>query len=330
MDVSTTAVLVYVVLQLAIGAWISRRIRTEEDYLVAGRRLGYTLSIFTIFATWFGAETCIGAAGVVYAAGLAGGTSDPFGYAVCLFVMGVAFSVPLWRARLTTVADLPRRRYSIAVERVTVLLMVPTSVFWAAAQVRAFGQVLSASSGLAVWVTITVAALVVVIYTVSGGLLADAWTDLLQGIVLIAGLLLLLGAALLRHGVEPFGAIDPARLRPLGGGQEPLLAVIEAWAIPVCGSVFAAELVARMIAARSPRVARRSTLVASGTYLLIGLIPVALGLFAAVTLPGLEHPEQVLPRLAHELLPAALYPVFAGALVSAILSTVDSSLLAAS
>ena len=52
------AILAYLVLQFAIGAWVSRLVRTEDDYLVGGRRLGYPLAIFSIFATWFGAETC--------------------------------------------------------------------------------------------------------------------------------------------------------------------------------------------------------------------------------------------------------------------------------
>src|SRR5919106_4743669 len=110
-------VLGYVLVQLAIGAVVSRRIRTEADYLVAGRSLGYGLAIFTIFATWFGAETCIGAAGAIYENGLSGGSADPFGYALCLFFMAAVFAVPLWRRKLTTGADLFSQRYSPRHER---------------------------------------------------------------------------------------------------------------------------------------------------------------------------------------------------------------------
>ena len=58
---------------MLIGVVVSRRIRTETDYLLAGRQLGPPLATFSIFATWFGAETCVGAAGAVYdgAVGLA-------------------------------------------------------------------------------------------------------------------------------------------------------------------------------------------------------------------------------------------------------------------
>ena len=322
-------ILAYLVLQFGIGAYVSRRIRTESDYIVAGRQLGYGLATFSIFATWFGAETTIGSAGAVYGSGLTGATSDPFGYGACLLIMGVVFAAPLWRRKLTTLADLFRQRYSPGVEKLAVLLMVPASLLWAAAQIRAFGQVISASSGIGVSVTITVAAGIVVAYTAFGGMLADAWTDLIQGIVLVVGLLVLFGALLLSTGLEPFTAIPAARLDPFAGGAS-ALGVIEEWAIPICGSVVAAELVSRVISARSPEVAKRSSLVAGGGYLILGLIPVTVGLAGSVLLPGLEDPEQILPLLAQRLLPGALYVILAGALISAILSTVDTTLLVCS
>jgi Na+/proline symporter len=327
MSITLAGVLVYVAAQLAVGAWVARRIQTEEDYLIAGRKLGYGLGIFTIFATWFGAETCIGAAGAIYENGLSGGSADPFGYALCIVLLGAVFAVPLWRRRLTTLADLFRQRYSPSVERLAVLLMVPTSLLWAAAQIRAFGQVLAASSTLEVEVTITIAAAVVIVYTVSGGLLADAITDLVQGVALLVGLAILFFVVMTNGGAEAVRAVEPERLQLFGGGQVPLLEVVEAWAIPIIGSVTAAELVARVIAMRSPQVARRSCFSAAGIYIIAGMIPVTLGLAGASLLPGLEDPEQLLPRLALENLSPVLYMVFAGALVSAILSTVDSALL---
>lgn len=328
MNATLLAIALYVLAQLAVGAWVARRIRTEEDYLVAGRRLGYGLATFTIFATWFGAETCIGAAGAIYESGLAGGSADPFGYGVCLLLLGALFAVPLWRRRLTTLADLFRQRFSTRVERVAVLLMVPTSLLWAAAQIRAFGQVISATSGIDVGVTITIAAGVVIVYTISGGLLADAITDLVQGVALIVGLVILFVVVMVSGGgTEAVTQIDPERLALFGGGEVPWYIVAEDWAIPVFGSVVAAELVARVIASRSPEVARTSCFAAGGIYLLVGLIPVTLGLIGVQYVPGLEDPEQILPLLAQQYLPTALYAIFAGALLSAILSTVDSTLL---
>jgi Na+/proline symporter len=320
-------VLAYVALQIAFGVVVARRISTEEDYLVAGRRLGPTVALFTIFATWFGAETCMGAAGRAFEGGLAETTAEPIGYALCLLFMGLVFAVPLWRLQLMTLADLFRQRFGPGAERLSVVMMVPTSVLWAAAQVRAFGQILAAISDMDVTVAVTLAAVVVIVYTSMGGLLADAWSDLLQGGVLIAGLLLLAFLFLRAEGLEALAAVPPERLS-LGAATPTIWDKAEAWAIPILGSVLAQEMVARVMASRSPQVARSATVGAAALYFFVGLIPVTLGL-AAYGIVDVEQPEQILVTLGSTYLPPVLGIVFAGALVSAILSTVDSALLVA-
>ncbi|MBI3111321.1 MAG: sodium:solute symporter family protein [Ignavibacteriales bacterium] len=336
MNVVLFGILGYILFQLLLGYFVSRNIRTEDDYLLAGRRLGYGLATFSIFATWFGAESCIGTAGAAYSNGLAGVSADPFGYGVCLILMGLLFAIPLWKMNLTTIADFFRVRFSGSAERITAILMVPTSLLWAAAQIRAFGQVLSASSELSVTIAVTIAAAVVIAYTVSGGMLADAITDVVQGSILVLGLAMLFPIVINDLGgiSQAFSTIGKEALSfvpsesQAGGWQG--LRIAEAWAIPICGSLIAQELVSRVIASRSPKVARRSSLVAGGMYILVGLIPLSIGLLGAGVAPGLEYPEQILPLMAQRHLTTFLYAVFAGALVSAILSTVDSALLAAS
>src|SRR5688500_3721100 len=162
--------------------------------------------------------------------------------------------------------------------------MVPASLLWAAAQIRAFGQVLSASSGVPVATMITVAAAIVIAYTAFGGMLADAWTDLVQGVVLVGGLVVLFVSFVSQTGTSIFSRVPTGRLDVFPDGAS-LLSIVEAWSIPVCGSVVAAELVSRVISARSPEIARRSSLLAGFGYLLLGIIPVAIGLAGAVILP---------------------------------------------
>jgi Na+/proline symporter len=322
----------YLLLQFGIGAVIARRLRSEADYLVAGRSLGWGLGTFTVFATWFGAETVIGAAGTVYDEGVGATSAEPFGYALCLLLMGLVFAVPLWRRGLTTLADLYAQRYSPAVAQLAAMVLIPGSLLWAAAQVRAFGQVLAAtSSSIDVTLGVGVAALLTIAYTTLGGMLADAITDLIQGAVLILSLVVLVlavgsdlgGVGALLDVARTAAAARPARPDP------GWLALAETWAIPVCGSVVATELVTRVISARSARVAGGSALLAGGLYLLLGLIPVVLGLAGPALMPDLPDAEQLLPRLAERHLPGVLFVLFAGGLVSAILSTVDTTLLTA-
>ena len=334
MTPTLTMVLIYMLLQLGIGVWISRRIRTESDYLIAGRSLGYTLATFSIFATWFGAETIVGSAGNAYSNGVSLGSAEPFGYGLCLVLMGFIFAVPLWRRRLTTLADLFRLRYSPTVERIAALILVPSSILWAAAQVRAFGQILStASAGWDVNLAIGIAAAFTIAYTMFGGLLVDAITDVIQGVLVAVGLFVVLAFVIDRvGGLDAFGV---ALQQSHGFSVVPRekmsgLAIAEEWAIPVFGSVLATELVGRIIATRTASVARTSSLNAGGMYLLIGSIPLMIGLAAGAFNLNLNEAEQVVPVVAREVLPTLAYAAFVGAIISAILSTVDSTLLTAS
>lgn len=332
MDWLLFGIVCYVAAQLLVAAIVSRRIASEADYLLAGRSLSFPLAVFSIFATWFGSETCIGTAGIAYSEGLSGVRADPFGYALCLAVMGLFLAWRLWTNQLTTLADLFRQRFGIGAERVAVALMVPTSLLWAAAQIRAFGQVLSATSSISLELTIAFAALVVIVYTMWGGLMADVVTDVFQGSILILGLIILFVLVWFSYGSPStlIELVNPQRLqisRNEGGG---ILEFFERWSVPIFGSLVAQELISRVLAARNATVARNSALTASALYFLIGSIPLYLGLVATVIVPNVGEGDQVLVQLAREVLSPVLYVVFVGALVSAILSTVDSALLAAS
>jgi SSS family solute:Na+ symporter len=323
----------YVLVMLGFGAWVSRRIKTDADFFLAGRSLGPVIATFSVFATWFGAETCIGAAGEVYREGLAGAHADPLAYGACIVLMGLFLARTLWERQITTIPDLFRRRWTPGLERAGALIMLPSSILWAGAQIRAFGEIISSTTPFDPASAITAAAVVVVCYTVAGGLMADAYNDLIQGIAIAVGLSLLLFTAfdVLGGARAAFAAVAPARWdlfhAPAGLSW---WGNLERWLVPVVGSLVAQELVSRVVASRSAKVAVRSTILAAVLYLVIGSMPVILGLLGPQLLPGEAGGDALLPLLAQKFLPPALYVVFIGALIAAILSTVDSTLLAVS
>src|SRR5687767_13183496 len=250
------------VLQFGIGIWVSRRIHTESDYILAGRKLGYALTTFSIFATWFGAETIVGSAGRAYRDGVSLGSAEPFGYGLCLVLMGLVFAAPLWRRKLTTLADLYRQRFSVGAERLAAVILIPSSIFWAAAQIRGFSYVISsATTDINGELAIGIAAAFTIGYATFGGLLVDAINDVMQGLILAIELGILF-VAVIAHagGIGALGQVlaDPGRVHAMPQGES-LLTIVERWAIPVGGSVIATELVGRVIAARSPTVAQRSS-----------------------------------------------------------------------
>lgn len=324
----------YVFLMLAIGFWVSKRIKTDDDYFLAGRSLGPFLATFSIFATWFGAETCIGTAGAVYRGGLSHIYADPVGYALCIFIMGFFFARILWGKKITTIPDLFRNRFSPNTERVAALILLPSSLFWAGAQIRAFGQIIHATTDFGVTAAVTLAAAVVLIYTVFGGMLADAYTDLIQGLLVIIGLIFLAVILVVDLGgpSAAFATIDPSRFSLFSGemGELSMMGRIELWLVPILGSIMAQELVSRVISSRSEKVARQSCFRAGLIYLFIGCIPVLVGLLGTSYFPNLEDSEVIMPLLAKTHFNYFFYIVFIGALVSAILSTVDTTLLSAS
>ncbi len=134
------------------------------------------------------------------------------------------------------------------------------------------------------------------------------------------------------HGgvAELFALIDTERLALFSTADATPIEIVEAWAVPVCGSLLAVEMLSRIMGCKTAATARNATLLGAAIYLTVGLIPVTLGLAGPALVPGLEEPEQLVAVLAEQHLSTFLYVLFAGALISAILSTVDSCLLAAS
>jgi SSS family transporter len=324
----------YVIGMIGMGIYFSRKIKTDEDYYLGGRSLGPVFATFSIFATWFGAETCIGTAGSVYKNGLSSIHADPIGYSVCLLLVGLFFAKALWRKKITTIPDLFRTRYSGTAEKLAAIIMIPSSIIWAAAQVRALGQIVHSTTDFGPVLAVTIAASVVIIYTMCGGMLADAYADLIQGIAIIVGLIILITIVLIDLGglEKALLSIPREKLSLSGGAMKELsfIGKLELWLVPILGSLVAQELVGRISASRSEKVAHHSAFRAAGIYFLVGSIPVFIGLIGVNYLPNLEHPETLMPVLAKTHLHPILYVVFVGALVSAILSTVDTTLLACS
>jgi Na+/proline symporter len=252
---------------------------------------------------------------------------DPFSYALAIILVGLLFAGALWSRGMTTFADLFRQRYSPAVERLVVLVLLPGSIFWAAAQIRAFGQVMDANSGMGLKTAITLAAVLVAVYSVVGGLLADAVTDTVQGLVVLAGLIIL-GVIVATHvgGLsDVIAQTEPARLA-LFDAEDGVLGTLEKIAVPICGTIVAVELISRFLGARSVHVATTGTAVAGVIYLIVGMIPVFLGLAAVQLLPNVHDAEQTVAKLAEVYLPGLLYISFVGAIISANLSVVHSAL----
>lgn len=327
----TVFLTIYVLAQVAIGIWFGRGAKSETDYFLGGRRLGVLVLGMSIFATWFGAETILGSAAAIAEGGLSGARAEPFGYAICLTLMAVFIAKPIRDKGYVTIADLFRDRYGKKAELACAVISVIISVIWAGAQLLAISAILETVVGIPGLITLFAAAGIVIFYCYFSGLMGDVATDVIQGVFLMVGMLILFFAVAGRFGgLGPMlSSIEPEQLRLVAPG-EGVFSRIDNWAIPVLGSLVTQEVITRFLAARTVNVARAACYSAAALYLLLGMTPVIIGLSGAhLDIPGAAG-DNFIPALALDMLPQWLAVVFVGALFSAILSTVDSNLLAVS
>jgi len=328
-----TGVAVYLVMMLVIGAWASKRTGSTANFIVAGRRLPIWIGSATIIATWFGGGTMMGAAGASYDHGLIGVIADPFGGALCLFLIGFFFVRMFRRLRLLTFIDFFQNRYGTTAATIAAIGSIASNIGWTGALLVAFGLVFQSLTGVPMALGIMGGAFVVFIYTVAGGMWAVAVTDFVQIVVIAIGLVLLLTVVLIDVGgwsaISPQLPEDTFRMIPAVHTWEVWLNYFRAWLIFGLADVTAQTLLQRAFSARNEQVAQNSFYLAGIGHLSLGMIPVMLGIIASVTMPGIVDKETVVPELAIAHLHPVAIAIFVGALLAAIMSSADSSLLAA-
>lgn len=322
----------YLLAMLGIGLYASRRVSGSADYLVAGRRLSLPLATATLSATWFGGGLCIGAASAAYGGGFRAVIADPFGAALCLFLAGAFYVRVLRRMGIMTVASFFTERFDGRAGMFASLCTIPAYVGWVAALMVAFGRILQSLTGLDPAIGICVGAGVVLVYTYAGGMWAVTLTDFVQLIILVLGMVVLTPILLAdMGGWAAISARIPAErfdLYPHGGDAGDWFSYARDWLVIGLGNLAGQDLIQRSLSSRDDKVAVRSAYLSGILYMTVGMLPVLLGMAGAVVLPDLADPDLVMMALAQKYLPAAALVLFTGALLSALLSSADSALLA--
>ncbi len=333
--INLTLILAYVAAQIALAVWAGRGAKSDADYLVAGRSLGPLAVGMSLFATWFASESLIATSGEVARDGLAGARAEPFAYALGILAIALFFAYRLRAGGFITIADFLRARFGTPTESLAAIVVALAATTWSAAQLFAFATIISSASGLDFTTALIGATVLVMTYTLFGGLAGDVVTDIVQGAIIVVAILVLFG--LMAHafgGIDAMWAAAPPATWSFTAPGESWIERVELWLIPIAGTMVSQEALSRTLGARSPEVARKGALWGAGIYLTVGLIPVSFGLFGPALAPLLGvtfgTDEAFLPSFATALFPPWMAIIFTGALVSAILSSVDSALLAVS
>lgn len=183
-----TAIILYLALTVAIGAWSSKLVKNSNDFVLAGRSLPLFLSASALFATWFGSETIFGASSVYLEEGLLGVIEDPFGGALCLVLFGMFYLRPMYRMNVLTIGDVFKKTFGKRIEFFSSVFMIPAYFGYVAAQLIALSLVLGAVTDLSMMQGVLISAGIVVFYTFLGGMWAISITDFIQTTMIVVGL----------------------------------------------------------------------------------------------------------------------------------------------
>jgi SSS family transporter len=333
-------VTIYLIVLILIGWVAGKRSKTSVDYMVAGRKMPLYMTTATLFATYVCGGTIMGGAGAAYSGGFFSTIYDPFAAAVALIVAGLFIMKFIRESRIVSMGSFYRIRYGETAGTVSSICMVPTYILFATVQIMAIGKTFSAILGWDYTTMALIGGILVILYTYWGGMLAVAWTDFFQAMLLVIGVIILFplalnatgGMANVREAVPPeFLSFAPRDYSIIG-----ILTYIAMWAGCGLGNVPCPDLMQRAMVAKDGKTAKWSGVLSGLLMIGLGLLVVYMGVFGiqlvhAGVLPAdavNSDPEMLVPLMAIQLMPTVILGLFLVGLCGAIMSSADSALFA--
>jgi SSS family solute:Na+ symporter len=320
-------ILAYAALQIGLGVFIGRWVKSTGAFFVAGRGLPPMLLFATLLAANIGAGSTVGAASLGYRLGLSAWWwvgSAGIGTLALAFWIGPR----IWRVAkehdLQTVGDFLELRYGAEVRGMVASLLWVATLFVLAAQLIALARVLEAVAGVPkVWGAV-LGGMVMTAYFTAGGLLSSAWVNLVQLVVLYLGFFLALPGALSSmggmEGARELGArVGGAYFDPWTDGARYLALLAPAF-------IVSPGLIQKVYGARDERAVRLGVGLAGLALLLFAWVPPILGMAARAEFPELASPDLALPVLLTERMPLLLGSLGIAAIFSAEVSSADAAL----
>ena len=353
-----TGFVIYLVVLLGVAVITSKYNRTLPDFLLAGRRLGPWVVAFSERASGESGWLLLGLTGLAYASGLgdpSGEKLEPALWTAAGCFCGLTLAWILIARPLRTATEkygaltLPRylearlgessgRQHDPLLRIVSTAIIAFCFTFYIAAQFAAAGKALHSTFGWEPWIGTLLGMGVIVVYTLMGGFLAVAWTDFIQGWLMLITLVVLPLVAIGELGgfgavSDKVNAIDPDLLTLSGGRSATVLwsGIISGFAIGI-GYLGQPHLAVRYMSLKSPDdvSAARGIAIIYGflTYggaVLMGIV--ALAWFGA---ENFSDSELMMPAFAQAVFPGWLAGLLICGALAAMMSTADSQLLVTS
>ncbi len=328
--------ILYLVVVLAIGVWAYTRTRNVMDFWVFGQDMGPVLATWSLVANFVSSVSVIGFIGAVYVDGYSLMTHTILGLMLGLAALYMVVGV-VRRLNVLTFPDLIARVTGYEAARpLGGIVLLASGWLYLIMQLVGAGLLITAITGVPYEYMVWVIGGVFILYTVMGGLVSVAWTDLLQGLLMVGAVAVALIYMMTELGGLSginfqFAALDSSLVHPTGEGQYTLL-YVSAMFLAFFGTILTEQdMLIRIAATRDIRTAKIH-IAAAGVILSIfysGLVILGGATTVALIGSGLavdERPDAAFPTLITEYLPTGVGVVIILAVMSAILSTTDTRL----
>ncbi|HEY5648182.1 MAG TPA: sodium/proline symporter [Nitrospiria bacterium] len=339
----TVSFVLYTLAIVGVGLYSARfASRSTSDYLLAKKGLGPWVAAVSASASSESGWVTLGLVGTAFTEGLATFWVVPgclLGYVFNWWVMALPVHRRASEQAIYTIPDLMAsvfrsRALSIRVISVGVIFFMMTA--YVAAQFTAAGKAFEAVFNIRYELGVLIGTGIVVLYTITGGFRAVAWTDFLQGGLMFLALIFLPVMAVMEAGgwsgmMASLQEQGPGLISATAGKSGLLmLGLVIGWLGIGLGYPGQPHVLVRFMAARSEAAVTKGRAIAVTWGAVVFTGAVVLGLACRAILGSLGDAEQALPIIAIQILPGALAGLMLAAVLAAICSTADSQLLVAS
>ena len=335
-----------------IGYFASKKVKDIKDYYVGGKNLGFWAVAFSSRATGESAWLLLGLTGLGAMVGASAFwvvLGEVVGVSVAWFFMAERFKELSDKYNSITIPDYLVSRFNASGNTLRIIAATALSVFviiYVSAQIDATGTAFETFLGWNYFTGAILGFVIVLTYIFTGGFVAVVWSDLFQGVVMLLGLILLPIVAY--YSIEPATpinqellALDPSFLNIWGEGGFNLLNffTILGYAAIGLGFMGSPQLFIRFMSIKDKSEIRKGRWVAIVFTIITDSCAVLIGIYGRYLLTSIgETPESVLgngaqnvlPMLVEKVMPLSLIGIYIAAVLSAIMSTIDSLLIVAS
>ncbi len=321
-------IIVYMAGMVGIGLWVAKRkIKKSNDFMLAGRQLGPLMVAGTLAAAEIGGGSTLGVASKAYGEwGLSAGW-----YVVCagIGIFLVSFVAPYLRKSMaTTVPEIIGRRYGKSSHIITTVLSISALFLATAAQVVATSSVIHVVTGADMKTVVVIVGCVVTAYTLMGGLVSVAYTDIVHIFFITVGMAIAMPIILKNAGGWSFLVenLPPGQLGLAKVGWKTIAGLILMYFMTFSTGQ---EAVQRYFAAKNAKVAKMGSFICSLLMACYGFIPAIIGLVALAHFPNIS-PNSALPTAAQHFAPTIIAGLVLASVVAATMSSASGNMLAVS